>query len=300
MNSLLRRSLPLAFALVATLASAQRVTVGTAYRDDTTHDSAGGTAPYTTYSSSVDHDDYGQYFQRATARADFRTIKLTARVEGSGSANANASITDKITIGRPEGGGWGVAYAWVRAHADTTAQPYDDNPYDYTSASGQSTALLSLSLGANSFTWKQQADAFNYWPQGEAAYGQSYTDTRIEMANRMPDGSVNFWKPTVYGDSFYLPFYFQFGGQYDLKILASARAHLFNGGVVDTNFANTYQWQGIDRVYALNGDGTQSLVSDWTIGSLSGTDYSSPVPEPASMVALGTGAIALFRRRRQV
>ncbi len=41
-------------------------------------------------------------------------------------------------------------------------------------------------------------------------------------------------------------------------------------------------------------------VSGWSMSSASNTAYIQPVPEPASLAALGVGALALIRRRRRV
>jgi hypothetical protein len=66
----------------------------------------------------------------------------------------------------------------------------------------------------------------------------------------------------------------------------------------DLNLSHSLVWDGIDYV---TDDATGETVTDWTITSESGVDYSKPVrdvPEPSSLILLSMGATTLVACRR--
>ena len=71
-----------------------------------------------------------------------------------------------------------------------------------------------------------------------------------------------------------------------------------------TNFNAGYTWndlvQHVDQVqFSLLTPGWFAIFQQWTVGADNVTVTTAPVPEPATLTALGLGAILAFRRRKR-
>jgi hypothetical protein len=78
--------------------------------------------------------------------------------------------------------------------------------------------------------------------------------------------------------------------QFDIELDSDMDGMDFAG---ETDFSSTVTLTAI-QVYDLN----VNLVSTFSVAGASGTVY--PVPEPASLAALGLGAVGLLRRRKKI
>jgi len=67
-------------------------------------------------------------------------------------------------------------------------------------------------------------------------------------------------------------------------------------GTFAGSFGHTLAWGGIDSV---NDATTGEPITDISFTSASGFDYTTPVPEPSSLVLLSLGCLALFAARKQ-
>ncbi|RYG23430.1 PEP-CTERM sorting domain-containing protein [bacterium] len=106
--------------------------------------------------------------------------------------------------------------------------------------------------------------------------------------HRTIDKTVTFTVPFTYGTPFELGIF--------ANAVAGARSSSGVGGIstAEIDFKNTILWNGISSVLDPSGQG----VSDFSIVSASGTDWTQPVPEPGTMAALTLGVAALLRRRK--
>ncbi|HVN40722.1 MAG TPA: PEP-CTERM sorting domain-containing protein [Myxococcota bacterium] len=93
-----------------------------------------------------------------------------------------------------------------------------------------------------------------------------------------------------------------FGAPAGLTVILSANSNeswldTFSGAATaEGDFAHTLTWGGFTQVRDANGN----LVTNYTLTSDSGTDWSKPVavPEPATISLVATGLVALGARRR--
>jgi hypothetical protein len=109
-------------------------------------------------------------------------------------------------------------------------------------------------------------------------------------------------------DTIFFAIPFTWGQDFDLGIYGQALAGEGSSGAgTDPNtttlaFQDTISWGGPG--YVITGGGTGPILTDFTIGSLTGTDYSTPfsegVPEPSEWTLLVAGLFGLgvVRRRR--
>ena len=135
---------------------------------------------------------------------------------------------------------------------------------------------------------------FYQFDQGETwALEDVGTDSAVVISQ-----TVNFAIPFVYGTTFTVGFYGQASGR---RGFAYGNDTGLNSSGAD--FAHTITWGG--KGYVVAADGSGPHVTDFTINSTSGFDYShpyvDPIPEPSTwaVMLLGFGlAGAVLRRRR--
>lgn len=146
-------------------------------------------------------------------------------------------------------------------------------------------------------------------------YRHEYNTSRISTDNDGKHEYMNdhggFTNPEEYigKDVIELTMPFGFNSSFDLNISLKTSANVtgtvgyagadFGGGSFDMGFGPgpSFEWLGISEVR----DSMGNLVKDYSITGASGVDYATgaqPVPEPATMVALGAGALAMLRRRK--
>ena len=94
-----------------------------------------------------------------------------------------------------------------------------------------------------------------------------------------------------------MPVQFVYGTPIDLTLEFGPRTRAYlTEGFIEADLGHTVEWTGISNLM----DASGSRVTDYTTLSASGFEYgAAAVPEPASMVALGAGALAVLRRRRR-
>jgi hypothetical protein len=91
----------------------------------------------------------------------------------------------------------------------------------------------------------------------------------------------------------YIPIY------YSMMISGSEEIGANSSASYDLNLSHSLVWNGIDSV---TDDATGETVTDWSITSESGVDYSKPVsdvPEPSRLAIAGLGAVAWLLAARQ-
>lgn len=99
--------------------------------------------------------------------------------------------------------------------------------------------------------------------------------------------------------------------KYEMKLFGSGQASTYlnaefypddpgqeAGALFDADFMSTTKWGGISGVFDAD---TGEEITDWTVSSDSGFDYSQPyvVPEPAALSLLAIGGLAMLARRRR-
>jgi len=102
--------------------------------------------------------------------------------------------------------------------------------------------------------------------------------------------------------TFSLPITAHFGSPIQLSVILSASDaaswdYLTPGAATATgDVAHTLTWGGFTEVRDAQGD----LVTDYTVTSDSGTDWSKPVPETGTVLLMGAGIVGLAMRNRGV
>jgi hypothetical protein len=150
--------------------------------------------------------------------------------------------------------------------------------------------LLVAALGAVG-----SANAYFFNVLGTCDANGTITSTTAEFSS-LPEFGNNF--------SYFTLFFLNGDFQSDFTNGASVLDLVGTGGNV-VNANNTYSFSGqytvtnaVNTTVPLGSTGTYSATFDLNAGFFSYSVAGGPVPEPASMAALGLGSLALLRRRR--
>ena len=165
-------------------------------------------------------------------------------------------------------------------------------------------ASFTLTGGYASGDIYQQAGIYGFW--------DSWIGTSTDGGGScLVGGWFGDWHSNEYGDIWYtgdelnqplteVTLEFIYGQPFLLRMNLEAYFDAENpdlvAGTVDgtLDFSHTAYWNGIGGFFDINGNPVNPSFS-----SGSGIDWRNPVPEPASLVAIGIGALALIRRRRK-
>lgn len=139
---------------------------------------------------------------------------------------------------------------------------------------------------------------YSYYDFAQAPYNPASGNVRV-YAQPGSDGAFSFGTDVKFKGAYFSgyglndqsgsPVYFEL---YDLGTLVHTSASTDISGV--PVWLSSGYWGPVDEVHVLN---TQNTNGYWVMDNV--TYCGGAVPEPASMLALGTGVIAILRRRRQ-
>jgi hypothetical protein len=145
---------------------------------------------------------------------------------------------------------------------------------------------LNIYNGAGAYFNKGNSDGISTDRQaavwGVATYGYEWN-----FASRTVNDAITLAVPITYGQSFTLGIY-----AYASAGMRSASGVPGNSST-SLDFSHTLTWGGIPAVF-YNG----TPVTDYTLTSGTGIDWTQPVPEPATLALLLAGVIPALARRR--
>ncbi len=188
-----------------------------------------------------------------------------------------ASVSDIITIGGPGLTGTGTARLGVNVEGTLSASGL------YQEGSGDAYAA-----GAASVAFRvPSADLTSSWSSGLIRSGDPVPDADLQEF-------LGGYIPFTFGTPFEIQFEIFLSAFADVRALDKpAVSGFFN------DFRNTVTWAGVSDLQ----DALGQPVGNFTVSSLSGTDYrspitASPVPLPATWLLLGTGVAVMSLRGR--
>lgn len=251
----------------------------------------------------------------AAAQATFET-DAEAKVWGPGGGSSQsdrnsgpeASASAGAASGSASSSAWGSMFS-VKAHAAATSNgAYGSDGWaraDVTdlllvqgSKTGGGTIRMGIRLGGTATaSFSGMIDPkLDWWSEAKASVAirvngvlEDSFETKYSVNRIYPQGKLTPFKDRTYVD---IPF--EFGQSLYLNTFVYAGVSIRNGsGAGIADFGHTFEWSGVQGVF----DNEGNAITDYKISSASGTDYVNPVPEPASVVALGAGAVALLKRR---
>lgn len=221
---------------------------------------------------------------------------------------ASSSLSNVPPLGTPTPLAFGVG-------ASGTARSNDTLTLDVPGLTGQRGLItasmrvdgfmvgaVSSPLASTSASWALEAQVV----QGGTLRGGGSASGEYRIVAGVPGGEsfvdrlVTITAEVVIGTPFVL----------DIQLRAAASATVRPDGAPGTptyllpvtassnsNFGNTALWNGVQSITLANG----TVATNWTLGSLSGTPYALPVPEPAAWLSFAAGLLAigaLVRHRR--
>ncbi|RYG21543.1 PEP-CTERM sorting domain-containing protein [bacterium] len=237
----------------------------------------------TATASSDSNYKYGHY--QSASMAAFGVLKGEAEANPIGHrvdngydnsyASFEGSFRDKMTFSSPGLSGSGtlrIPIIFDGSLASSGLNP-DRDPSDRSSYNSSYAAFQMAKLVGGSLDW-YTGEEERLWGNGE------------RTGNAFLGKTLTIEVPVTLDQEFDL--------QLSINGFASAWTHGAGYGKVD--MAHSVYWGGIDSLIV----GGQSIPFD--LVSASGTNWKNsfaPVPEPASMAALGLGALGLLKRRRK-
>lgn len=268
-------ALPLTLLALAGSASAQTLCIATL---SINADDASGTTTGTTSASRANTANDSAATRSASVDVTMGVIKAYSDVEalhsnnsGGNFAFATGSWQDMVTIDAP-----GLAGQSGQVQIAFTV--------DGTVISHGFSGSLSSSSTATTMFFVNDNKLAEYSERHRASAG---------YASNVPGGYLGKEMTQTFG--------FIYGQPFKMKLqvqAASSEAHNQGDGPsgATTDLAHTALWGGFDSVK--NASGVE--VSNFSVSSGSGTNWAQPVPEPATIAALGLGGLALLRRRKDM
>jgi hypothetical protein len=267
-------------------------------------------------SFAATNDPDGQDLVNLTATQGTLTGTVSAAgVSGTGSGEAAGQATASAEYGRlraqaggaafgpfPEFGG-GVATGSIQASWSDVLVIQTGNP----SLLNQLGSLLfQIQLSGSLFADAGGADLSNtrasYSVRVESAFCGTVCST--ERFGERDDFGSQGGAAISQGDPIATftgtPLDFLFGVPFDLNVFLSASAQAVAGvasftSTASADLGSTLEWGGILELR----DGAGNLVTDYAVTSESGTDWSQPVPEPATVVLVAMGLLPLATAARR-
>jgi hypothetical protein len=252
--------------------------------------------------------------------ASAQSVTAETNMNLSGHWSVKDSGTTSASINDTGNDQWSSREAWVSAKHKVvkvygwiqTGDPQASNAANWSVATGAWSDKVTID--APGLTGQSGTYTFQFLVDGSLTASGSVNDSLQSYAEAETTIKVNGWinefrDAYMAVDGFVGDGYLNklvsittpitFGTPFDLSMSVTAASYTKNNSanpfaMARADLGHTATWEGITAVTGPNGD-----VTNFTVTSASGTDYVNAVPEPASMAALGLGALTLLRRRRQ-
>lgn len=229
-----------------------------------------------------------------TSHVDFGVNKASLHFETADDDNngnviegtAWADTYDRILISNPELNGTKGVFTASFAIDGTTGLGVNGfaglGDFDILSAFVEWEAFIGVSADGEVY------DA-NGWLGG--TYYDSFTNEVVYDGDPLNALQTEISFEFTYGEEFYMMTSLGVRGFFSYLSFEDPVAGSASGSV---DLSHTATWQGM-KIYDAEGN----EVTDFDLTSLSGTDWSKPVPEPVTMAALAIGVAGLLRKRRK-
>lgn len=150
-------------------------------------------------------------------------------------------------------------------------------------------------LIASAFAAACSANAYIFNVAGTCDSNGIITGTSYEFSSLPEFGNPFDFSVAFFGNGDFQAYIFKGSAELDMSGSGGSVVFISNTVSYSGHFTVT---NSIDNTVEVGSTGTYSATFDLNAGYYSFSIAGSPVPEPASMTALGLGALALIRRRR--